>query len=143
MKELFVRTVLLIIFIVIAFFFMTSVYGCATTNAGDPLGILDMLDEELDDGTYKQTPSHPGWNSLGTSGNHWAYLIEDKEIVLSALASCDYQYVKYNSIEMWRGTYYGHKTDFMMGQTLTESDLPNLYGCVEWVRHQMMGDHYI
>lgn len=63
------------------------------------------------------------------------------------VARCEYQYVRLSGVRWWRGTYFNKTWDFFSGGFedgfITETELPELCGCVEWVNHFMLGDYYI
>jgi hypothetical protein len=79
-----------------------------------------------------------GWQAMDENGNHWQYRTEE-----GIVATCVYTYMKVGVVQMWRGTYYHKKTDFMEDGPYQQGGLGNLVGCVVWVYHNLYGDYWI
>ena len=125
--------------IFVTLFVTLFITGCATKQPNAVMQHwLNDLEQEKQD-TWKPTPNGMGWQALSEDGYLWIYRTER-----GIQAVCAYSYMKVSDVEQWDGTMQKMKTDFMGGtQTVQESGLPNLAGCVEWVNHHLIGDYFI
>jgi hypothetical protein len=111
---------------------LTLAFGCATTKQPT----IYMEPGPVEEWT---APNGMGWQPLTESGYLWVYRTEQ-----GIQASCSYQFMKVQDVEMWKGEMIKMQSDFMGGtQTLQESGLENLAGCVEWVNHHLLGGYYL
>jgi hypothetical protein len=83
-------------------------------------------------------PGGFGWTPLTEDGYHWIFRTEQ-----GIQATCQYQYMRVQDVEMWKGTMHKMTTDFMSDQSVQESGLSNLSGCVDWVNHHLYGGYYL
>ena len=135
------------IFFVLGFVLATAMLinmGCATAS-GTGMGILEGMMNELEgpSQTY-QVPEgiHRGWSPTSESGNHWVLrdYIGGK---LHILARCDYTYMKVMGVEKWKGKYYGMTDDLNFDKPVSNYELDELSGCVDWVKMFYYGDYTI
>lgn len=83
------------------------------------------------------------WVALDQDGYVWEYRALAKYDDTQVVARCEYQYIKINGVEQWRGIYYNSGTDFDNKFFPQKAYLENLASCVKWVNHFMYGDFYL
>ncbi len=115
--------------------------GCATAQSSIFEGMMNELEGP---GQSYQVPEdvQAGWQPTSESGNHWVLrgFIGGK---LNILARCDYTYIKIRGVERWKGRYYGMKDELNFDDPVSNHDLKELSGCVEWVKMFYYGDYSI
>jgi len=129
-----------LIFFVLTFVLIFA--GCATTSGYD---FLDNMMGELEGPRFEENwkpVRERGWTPITQDGNHWA-LYAPIGGELNLIATCDYRGYKVDSIEKWKGKYFGMKDDLNFHGPVWNNDLDNLVGCVEWVKMFYYGDYTI
>ncbi len=116
--------------------------GCASSMQNS---ILEGMMGELGGPQFEENwepVREEGWQPADQNGNHWdLYAPIGGELHL--IATCDYRYFKVDGIEKWKGRYFGMTDAMNFHDPISNNNLDNLVGCVDWVKKFYYGDYSI